>query len=87
MDRKVVHVELTKPYGGRTHYYFGSVSAIYDTLPAEVLGISLKSIWSSPRIENSSFRNKKVTIRFDVLRTKKSNRGQKQFERNKNGRH
>ena len=32
--RKVVHVELREPYLGKCHYYFGSVSAIYDVLPA-----------------------------------------------------
>lgn len=77
MDRKIVHVELREEYDGKRHYYFGSVAAIYDTLPEDVLGISKVSLWSSPRIEDGVFENKKVIIRFGVIRAKKTNRGGK----------
>lgn len=77
-QRKVVHVELINPPTGyKRHYYFGSVAAIYDTLPEDVLGISKGSLWSSPRIEDGVFENKKVIIRFGVIRAKKTNRGGK----------
>ena len=38
-QRKVIHVELKEPYKGKRHYYFGSITAIYELLPTEVVGM------------------------------------------------
>ena len=44
---KVVHVELNEPYQGKKDYYFGSLAAIFDTLPKEVVGCGLKWLWQA----------------------------------------
>jgi hypothetical protein len=45
-QRKVIHVELNEPYNNKHHWYFGSILAIYDTLPIEVVGIAHTSLWN-----------------------------------------
>lgn len=68
-QRKVVHVELREPYNGRQHWYFGSLAAIYDHIPAEVMGVSLKTIWSHKA--QNLYLGKKATVRIDKLLTKR----------------
>lgn len=65
-QRKVVHVELNEPYQGKRHWYFGSSAAIYEKLPVEIVGISLRSLWNQG---GRKYIGKKCTIRFGVLHT------------------
>lgn len=74
-QRKVIHVELAEPYNGERHYYFGSVAAIYDTLPKEIVGIEKESLWNAMR--SGEYRGRKATIRGGRLSTKETNRGKK----------
>jgi len=74
-QRKVIHVELTEPYNGERHYYFGSVAAIYETLPREVVGIEKASLWNAMR--SGEYRGRKSTIRSGRLSAKGTNRGKK----------
>ena len=37
-------MELNRPYLGRRNYYFGSVSAIYDLIPAEIIGVKAAAV-------------------------------------------
>lgn len=71
--RKVVHVELREPYLGKCHYYFGSVSAIYDVLPADVVGLSKASLWNV--LKDGEHSGRKSVIRCGLLYAKPSNRG------------
>ena len=73
--RKIVHVELKEPFRSRRHYYFGSVAAIYDFLPKDIVGISKESLWNEQDPER--YENKKVIIRYGTILTKESNRGNK----------
>ena len=66
---KVIHVELKEPYHGKIHYYFGSKAAIYDTLPIQVVGIKLESLWAI-NLEQSEYNNKLCIIRSGILRRK-----------------
>lgn len=66
---KVIHVELKEPYQGKNHYYFGSKAAIYDTLPIQVIGIKLESLWAI-NLEQSEYNNKLCTIRTGILQRK-----------------
>ena len=66
---KVIHVELKEPYQGKIHYYFGSKAAIYDTLPIQVVGIKLESLWAI-NLEQSEYNNKLCTIRYGILQRK-----------------
>jgi hypothetical protein len=63
---KVIHVELKEPYQGKKHWYFGSKAAIYDTLPLNIVGIGLDSLWQRDLDENE-YTNKLCTIRMGVL--------------------
>lgn len=77
--RKVIHVELKEPYNGHRNYYFGSVAAIYDTLPVEIVGIGAGGLWNTFSKENE-YKGRLATIRNRHLLSKKSNRGKKGAE-------
>ena len=66
---KVIHVELKEQYNGKKHYYFGSKAAIYDTLPIQVVGIKLESLWAI-NLEQSEYNNKLCIIRYGILQRK-----------------
>ena len=74
--RKVIHVELKEPYKGRRNYYFGSAAAIYDTLPIEVVGISLATLCGA-----DTYHGALATIRKRELLTKSTNRGKRNENR------
>lgn len=73
-QRKVIHVELKEPYKDKQHWYFGSVTAIYDILPVEVVGIAHTSLWNV-LAKNGEYKSKTATIRIGVLHSKQTNRG------------
>lgn len=75
-QRKVVHVELKEPYKDKHHWYFGSILAIYDILPVDVVGITHKSLWNV-LAKNGKYTTKTATIRLGVLHSKQTNRGKK----------
>jgi len=73
-QRKVIHIELTDPPTGyRKHYYFGSVAAIYDTLPKEIIGISKEALWGT--LKSGEHRGRKAIIRQGVVISKQTERG------------
>lgn len=73
-QRKVIHVELHEPYKGKRHYYFGSITAIYDVLPVDVVGLSKETLWKNS-LKNGEHIGRKATVRYGTLHTKQSNRG------------
>lgn len=73
-QRKVVHVELKEPYKDKRHWYFGSITAIYDILPADVVGIARASLWNVLSKEGKHH-TKTATIRMGFLHSKQTNRG------------
>lgn len=72
-ERSIIHVHLDQPYLGEKDWYFGSVSAIYDTIPTEVIGVKAKSTWG--RFKGNIYRSRFATIKRGTLHTKKSKRG------------
>ena len=73
-ERQVIHLQR-----GNEHYYFGSVSAIYDKFTKEQIGISYGALRNYGLSTDKPYKNAKtdVIIRQGVLVTKKGNRGQK----------
>lgn len=69
----VIHVELREPYKGRIHYYFGSKAAIYDTLPEELVGISIASLWNVD-LTSGEYSNKHCIIRMGKLKRKQQSK-------------
>lgn len=71
-EKKVVHLELIE---NQTHYYFGSLKAIYDEFPLERLGISYNSLKNIRLTQEKCFKNNFCIIRIGVLKSTESNRG------------
>lgn len=61
---KCVHVHLFEPFDGEVDYYFGSVSAVYDVLNKDVLGIVYTSLQNVLTKANPNFSNKKCEIKI-----------------------
>lgn len=85
-QRKVIHIELNEPKDGKRHFYFGSVTAIYDTLIKDDIGISKESLWNT--LKDGEYKNRKATIRKGVILSKQTDRGQtiktKNYDRSNN---
>lgn len=64
-SRTVVHVELT----GK-HYYFGSVSAIYDHFSVAELGVAYGTLRNYRLSATNPYTNEKCIIRKGILITK-----------------
>lgn len=75
-QRKVIHVELKKPYNGRRNHYFGSVAAIYDNLPLEIVGIGAGALWNV-FCKSDTYTGPLATVRKRELTTKSTNRGKR----------
>ena len=69
-SRKVVHVHLHEPFEGKTDYYFGSLAAIYASLPEEVVGIKYKSLTAK---KFSRYENKRCVVIVDEIKRKHQN--------------
>ena len=68
-DRKVIHLEIN-----RMHYYYGSMSAIFDDFTEDQIGFSYYTIKN--RLKNTGIlENDKCTIRLGTIKTKKGVRG------------
>lgn len=76
LRRKVIHVELKAPYKGRRNYYFGSVAAIYDTIPPDVVGVGMGALWNVFG-KSDTYHGQLATVRKRELLTKLTNRGKK----------
>lgn len=77
---KIVHLNLKEPYEGETDLYFGSIKAIYDSLPKDAVGITYRSLTNALR-GRSFYNNKKCVIKVGELRQKtQENRHNKQEE-------
>lgn len=74
MKRKtnIIHVELDEPYKGKRNWYFGSISAIFEEIPSELIGACKEYLWQTLR-GKSEFRAKRAVIRKDVVITKEHN--------------
>lgn len=62
----VVLVQLVEPYRGQSLWLFGSKRAIYDHLPAEVVGIAYNTLANRHSLR-TPFVNGKCTITRVVL--------------------
>lgn len=77
---KIVHLNLKEPYGGETDLYFGSIKAIYESVPKDAVGITYRSLTNALRGKDF-YKNKKCVIRVGELRQKtQENRHNKQGE-------
>lgn len=66
VERTVVHVELLT---SNSHYYFGSLAAIYEKFSKEEIGISYGSLRNYGLSSEKPYKNKLCIIRKGVLIT------------------
>ncbi len=72
-QNNVIHVELNEPYQGKKNWYFGSIAAIYQELPKDVVGAGKEWLWQCLR-DNDEHRTRKATIRRSKVITKQQKR-------------
>lgn len=66
---KVVHIHFKEPFIGMTDLYFGSLKAIYDQVPEDIVGIKYKSLTNAIR-GKEYYENKSCVIRIGELMRK-----------------
>lgn len=72
-QNNVIHVELDEPYQGKKNWYFGSVAAIYQELPKEVVGAGKEWLWQC-LAGKDEHRTRNATIRRSKVITKQQKR-------------
>jgi hypothetical protein len=72
-QNNIIHVELDEPYNGKKNYYFGSIAAIYETIPKEVIGAGKEWLWQALSGKDE-YRTRKATIRRGKVERKQQNR-------------
>ena len=68
--KTIYHVCL----GDNEHYYFGSITAIYDKFSPEQIGVSRNRLWSFGITESKPYKNKKCIIYKGTIQRKKTGR-------------
>lgn len=66
---KVVHINLKEPLNGESDFYFGSLKAIYDSIPQDKVGIAYKSLTNALR-GKSEYENRLCSIKVGHLKQK-----------------
>lgn len=74
--KTIIHVELNSSYQGKKNYYFGSLIAIYDTLPTTIVGISYEDLLKEQIDGEESIVTSNAIIRKASILRHKTNRGQ-----------
>ena len=72
-QNNIIHVHLDEPYQGKRDWYFGSVAAIYDKIPREVIGAGKEWLWQCLSKKNEH-NTRKARIRRDRIITKQQKR-------------
>ena len=72
-QNNVIHVELNEPYQGKKNWYFGSIAAIYQELPKDVVGAGKEWPWQCLSGKDE-YRTRKATIRRSRVITKQQKR-------------
>ena len=73
-QRNIVHVHLECPYKGKTDFYFGSVAAIYEELPKEVVGAGKEWLWAALKGNNNEYKTRKAIIKRSKVVNKHQNK-------------
>ena len=66
----IIKVMFLVPVEGKKEYYFGSLSAIYDTFTNEQIGCSLKTLWKAKIEPGKAKRTKKCIVSKHEVRRK-----------------
>ena len=72
---KVIIVELNEPYKDRKRWIFGSKAAIYQHLPASVVGISRTTLQCKVNLSKKPYCTPTCVISQDEMLRASTNRG------------
>lgn len=72
---KVIIVELNEPYKDKKRWVFGSKAAIYQHLPASVVGISRTTLQCKVNLSKKPYRTPTCVISQDEMLRASTNRG------------
>ena len=73
MKTKVVHLHLKEPYNGESDFYFGSLKAIFDIIPHDVVSVSYKYLANAIHGKDQ-YENKRCIIRIGYLERKQQSK-------------
>lgn len=76
MEQNVIRVQFFKPVDGRTEYFFGSISAIYERFSAEQIGCTKVVLWNKKLTADTPYANKKCLITKHPVVRKPQNKKQ-----------
>ena len=72
---KVIIVDLKEPYKDKKRWVFGSKAAIYQHLPASVVGVSLTTLQCKVNLSNTPYNTPTCVISQDEMLRASTNRG------------
>lgn len=62
---------------GKTEFFFGSLSAIYDTFTTNQIGCKVQRLWNCRITEANPYIGKKCTVTKEILKRKKQQKSTK----------
>jgi hypothetical protein len=74
-ESKFYRVAFREPVGSHDSYYFGSLSAIYETFTAEQIGCKVERLWAVNVCPGHPYVGSRCTVSQEVLYRKKTKRG------------
>lgn len=76
-NKKIYHVKLSEPKEGKTDFYFGSLSAIFERFTPSEIGCGVNRLWNIGVAKGIKYENKKCTITSGTIIRKPGERGRK----------
>ena len=70
-------VHLVNPFQDKRVYYFGSIAAIYQTIPEDKIGVRLSRLYAVGVATGAVYTNSLCSIQQRTLIRKKTKRGSK----------
>jgi len=68
-------VRFREPIRGRSDFYFGSLSAIYDLFTVDQIGCSKSHLWNVKVSDGIDYHGRRCSISLEVLNRKKQKGG------------
>lgn len=68
MEQNVIKVQFLKPIDGKTEYFFGSLSAIYERFTTEQIGCVMQTLWGKISADTPYVNSKCIITKHPVVR-------------------
>ncbi|MDR1343519.1 MAG: hypothetical protein LBK18_09750 [Prevotellaceae bacterium] len=70
--KRIYRLSFKAPVGGKTDYFFGSLSAIYEAFSPQEVGCRVTRLWNVKITEANPYIGRKCTITREPLKIKKA---------------